>query len=175
MTLALFSGVGNIIYPPCVGRLTGGDYLISSGGFAVSGVLLAMLAVLALANKDGDPLRVCAPLGKYGGTALAASFYLFLGVFSPARARQRSPVKWASVICPACTALIVLSLLRVPEKMLALPVWSGRAYFLALMLRFCCHAALDFLFLISSRSQRFLWPGYFCGRRGTDRLHPATF
>lgn len=28
-----------------------------------------------------------------------------------------------SVICPACTTLIVLSLLRVPEKAIALPVW----------------------------------------------------
>lgn len=81
MTLALFLGAGNIIYPPYVGKLTGGNYLIASGGFIVSGVVLPMLAVLALANKGGDPLRVCAPLGKFWGTVLAASFYLFLGVF----------------------------------------------------------------------------------------------
>ncbi|MDU4127725.1 branched-chain amino acid transport system II carrier protein [Pantoea sp.] len=81
MTLALFLGAGNIIYPPFVGRLTGEYYLIASVGFNLSGVLLPMLAVLVLAEKKGDPLAVCAPMGKFWGAALASSFYLFLGVF----------------------------------------------------------------------------------------------
>lgn len=81
MTLALFLGAGNIIYPPFVGRLTGEYYLISSLGFNLSGVLLPMLAVYVLAEKNGDPLAVCAPMGKFWGAALASSFYLFLGVF----------------------------------------------------------------------------------------------
>lgn len=81
MTLALFIGAGNIIYPPFVGRITGSYYLISAIGFKISGVLLPMLAMIVLAEKKGDPLAVCAPMGKFWGTALASSFYLFLGVF----------------------------------------------------------------------------------------------
>lgn len=81
MTLALFLGAGNIIYPPIVGKMTGEYYLISSIGFNISGVLLPMLAVIVLAEKKGDPLAVCAPMGKFGGAVLASSFYLFLGVF----------------------------------------------------------------------------------------------
>ncbi|MGD8106363.1 branched-chain amino acid transport system II carrier protein [Pantoea sp. FN0302] len=45
MTLALFLGAGNIIYPPIVGKMTSEYYLISSIGFNISGVLLPMLAV----------------------------------------------------------------------------------------------------------------------------------
>ncbi|HHA1351911.1 TPA: branched-chain amino acid transport system II carrier protein [Enterobacter ludwigii] len=81
MTLALFLGAGNIIYPPYVGKITGGYYVISALGFIISGVILPMLAVMALASKNGDPLEVCAPLGKFWGKVLASSFYLFLGVF----------------------------------------------------------------------------------------------
>ncbi|WP_230351514.1 branched-chain amino acid transport system II carrier protein [Lelliottia sp. WAP21] len=81
MTLALFLGAGNIIYPPIVGKMTGEYYLISSIGFNISGVLLPMLAVIVLAEKKGDPLAVCAPMGKFWGAVLASSFYLFLGVF----------------------------------------------------------------------------------------------
>lgn len=81
MTLALFLGAGNIIYPPFVGQVTGSYYLASAIGFKVSGVLLPMLAMIVLAEKKGDPLAVCSPMGKFWGTALASSFYLFLGVF----------------------------------------------------------------------------------------------
>lgn len=81
MTLALFLGAGNIIYPPIVGKMTGEYYLISSIGFNISGVVLPMLAVIVLAEKKGDPLAVCAPMGKFWGAVLASSFYLFLGVF----------------------------------------------------------------------------------------------
>ncbi|QLA68129.1 branched-chain amino acid transport system II carrier protein [Enterobacter pasteurii] len=81
MTLALFLGAGNIIYPPIVGKMTGEYYLISSIGFNISGVLLPMLAIIVLAEKKGDPLAVCAPMGKFWGAVLASSFYLFLGVF----------------------------------------------------------------------------------------------
>ena len=81
MTLALFLGAGNIIYPPIVGKMTGEYYLISSIGFNISGVLLPMLAVIVLAQKKGEPLAVCAPMGKFWGAVLASSFYLFLGVF----------------------------------------------------------------------------------------------
>ncbi len=81
MTLALFLGAGNIIYPPIVGKMTGEYYLISSIGFNISGVLIPMLAVIVLAEKKGDPLAVCSPMGKFWGAVLASSFYLFLGVF----------------------------------------------------------------------------------------------
>ncbi|URQ62246.1 branched-chain amino acid transport system II carrier protein [Pantoea alhagi] len=81
MTLALFLGAGNIIYPPIVGKMTSEYYLISSIGFNISGVLLPMLAVIVLAEKKGDPLAVCSPMGKFWGAVLASSFYLFLGVF----------------------------------------------------------------------------------------------
>jgi LIVCS family branched-chain amino acid:cation transporter len=81
MTLALFLGAGNIIYPPIVGRMTNEYYLIASIGFNISGVLLPMLAVIVLAEKNGHPLEVCAPMGKFWGAVLASSFYLFLGVF----------------------------------------------------------------------------------------------
>ena len=81
MTLALFLGAGNIIYPPIVGKMTGEYYLISSIGFNISGVLLPMLAVIVLSEKRGDPLAVCAPMGKFWGAVMASSFYLFLGVF----------------------------------------------------------------------------------------------
>ncbi|HDU4307879.1 TPA: branched-chain amino acid transport system II carrier protein [Klebsiella aerogenes] len=81
MTVALFLGAGNIIYPPIVGKITGEYYLTSSIGFNISGVLLPMLVVIVLAEKKGDPLAVCAPLGKFWDKVLASSFYLFLGVF----------------------------------------------------------------------------------------------
>lgn len=80
MILALFLGAGNIIYPPLVGKVTNEYYLFPAIGFGVSGVLLPMLAVIVLAEKKGDPLMVCAPLGKLWGPIFASSFYVFLGV-----------------------------------------------------------------------------------------------
>jgi len=132
MTLALFLGGGNIICPPCVGKFTGGNYLIASGGFIFSGVLLPVLPVLiylactvtavgltsSTASQFSQMLKVKYPVML----ALVVFCSFLLANFGLTRLIAFS-VPALSVICPACTTLIVLPLLRVPEKAIARQVW----------------------------------------------------
>lgn len=70
MLFALFFGAGNLIFPLHLGQLAGHNWLPASLGFLVTGVLLPLLSVLAIAvTRSKGVYDVGLPLGS--GFALA--------------------------------------------------------------------------------------------------------
>ncbi|MCM3296581.1 branched-chain amino acid transport system II carrier protein, partial [Staphylococcus capitis] len=49
LMFALFFGAGNLIFPPLVGQLAGGNVWIAIAGFLITGVGLPFLGVVAVA------------------------------------------------------------------------------------------------------------------------------
>ena len=80
MTLALFLGAGNIIYPPLVGMQAGYNVGLASIGFIVSAVLFPALAIVALALNGGDVLELTRPLGNRLAVPFVCVGFLALGV-----------------------------------------------------------------------------------------------
>ncbi len=79
MTLSLFIGAGNIIYPPMVGLQAGDHVWITAGGFLITAVGLPILTVIALSTVDGEMTRLSAPIGKAASILLAVVCYLSVG------------------------------------------------------------------------------------------------
>ncbi len=64
MTLALFLGAGNIIFPPLVGLQAGANAVMAGAGFIITAVLFPALAIISLAINKGDITELTRPLGK---------------------------------------------------------------------------------------------------------------
>ncbi|MEN3930326.1 branched-chain amino acid transport system II carrier protein [Microvirga sp. W0021] len=79
MTLSLFVGAGNIIYPPIVGLQAGANVWITAFGFLITAVGLPILTVIALAKVGGEMTALSAPIGKVASTVLAVVCYLSVG------------------------------------------------------------------------------------------------
>lgn len=79
MTLSLFVGAGNIIYPPMVGMQAGTNVWITAAGFLLTAVGLPILTVIALSKVDGDMMKLSAPIGKPASILLAVVCYLSVG------------------------------------------------------------------------------------------------
>ncbi len=80
MTLALFLGAGNIIFPPLVGMQAGANSFTAGTGFIITAVLFPALAIISLAMNNGDINELTRPLGKVTSTAFIGVCFLTLGV-----------------------------------------------------------------------------------------------
>ncbi len=79
MTLSLFIGAGNIIYPPMVGLQAGANVWVTASGFLITAVGLPILTVIALSKVEGDMTNLSAPIGKWASIVLAVVCYLSVG------------------------------------------------------------------------------------------------
>lgn len=80
MTLALFLGAGNIIFPPLVGMQAGANTFNAGVGFIITAVLFPALAIISLAINGGDIGELTKPLGKLPGAIFIGVCFLTLGV-----------------------------------------------------------------------------------------------
>ena len=81
MTLALYWGAGNIIFPPLVGMQAGANAFNAGFGFIITAVLFPALAIISLAINGGDIAELTKPLGKWPGLIFIGICFLTLGVF----------------------------------------------------------------------------------------------
>lgn len=81
MTLALFLGAGNIIFPPLVGMQAGANAFNAGFGFIITAALFPALAIISLAINGGDIAELTKPLGKWPGLIFIGICFLTLGVF----------------------------------------------------------------------------------------------
>ena len=79
MTLSLYVGAGNIIYPPMVGLQAGANVWVTACGFLITAVGMPILTVVALSKVEGDMTALSAPIGKTASTLLAVVCYLSVG------------------------------------------------------------------------------------------------
>lgn len=62
---ALYFGAGNLIFPPTVGQAAGTDWLVAIIGFSITGIVLPLLAVVAIYNTGGTMETLFKPVGKW--------------------------------------------------------------------------------------------------------------
>ncbi len=58
LLFGLFFGAGNLIFPLHLGQLAGGHWVGAAAGFLVTGVLLPLLSVMAIAITGTIPCQV---------------------------------------------------------------------------------------------------------------------
>lgn len=80
MTLALFLGAGNIIFPPLVGIQAGINTVNAGFGFIITAVLFPALAIISLALNGGDINELTKPLGKKVSFIFMGVCFLTLGI-----------------------------------------------------------------------------------------------
>lgn len=76
---AMFFGSGNLIFPPYLGRMVGGQYWIGLIGFMIMGVGLPLLGVMATAKVGGDFRVVGNHVSRLFSTILITSLMLTIG------------------------------------------------------------------------------------------------
>ena len=76
---AMFFRAGNLIFPPFLGVISGSNWLIGFGGFILSDVGLALLAIIAAAKCNGEVDKVLSRSGKKLGIMLGSAIMICLG------------------------------------------------------------------------------------------------
>lgn len=80
MTLALFLGAGNIIFPPLVGMQSGANTFSAGFGFIITAVVFPALAIISLAINEGNINELTKPLGKWVSVTFIGVCFLTLGM-----------------------------------------------------------------------------------------------
>lgn len=77
---ALFFGAGNLIFPVMLGQNAGDHFNIAILGFAITGVLMPLLGVIAMGvSGENDFLKIAQRNGKIFGLIFATLLYLAIG------------------------------------------------------------------------------------------------
>ena len=76
---AMFFGAGNLIFPPFLGLVSGNNWLVGFTGFILADVGLSLLAILAIAQCDGDINKIFARSGKKLSVILASAIMICIG------------------------------------------------------------------------------------------------
>ncbi len=79
MLFALFFGAGNLIFPPALGASSGEHLPLVLTGFIVTGVLLPLLAVIAVCTSGEGVLGLAHRVGPRFGTLMPLAVYLSIG------------------------------------------------------------------------------------------------
>ena len=81
MLFSMFFGAGNLIFPPMLGAESGENFFIGMLGFLVTGVLLPVIAVVAIAITGHDVQDLAKKGGRIFGLAFPVVAYLSIGAF----------------------------------------------------------------------------------------------
>lgn len=96
MIFGMFFGSGNLIFPVHLGQLAGRHWFSASLGFAISGALFPLLAILAVVVTNSDGLYDLArPVGKKFAALFLVLVHLTIGPFLERREPQPPPLKLA--------------------------------------------------------------------------------
>lgn len=62
---ALYFGAGNLIFPPSIGNVSGTNWIPALAGFTVTGIILPLLAVIAILNAGGRFETLTRPISPW--------------------------------------------------------------------------------------------------------------
>ena len=79
MLFALFFGAGNLIFPPVLGASAGIELSAVMAGFLMTGVLLPLVAVIAVSTSGEGILGLARRAGRRFGAVAPAAVYLSIG------------------------------------------------------------------------------------------------
>lgn len=78
---ALYFGAGNLIFPPSIGHLSGTNWLPGLAGFAITGILLPLLAVIAILNAGGKFEQLTRPISPWFYVVFNLLLMVGIGMF----------------------------------------------------------------------------------------------
>lgn len=81
MLFSMFFGAGNLIFPPMLGQEAGTSYLPAILGFLATGVLLPVLAIIAVVVSGNSVRDMASRAGAFFGVAFPVLAYLSIGAF----------------------------------------------------------------------------------------------
>ena len=82
LIFGMFFGSGNLIFPVHLGQLSGNNWMSAAFGFAISGSLFPLLAILAVVVTKSDGLYDLArPVGKFYAAMFLVLVHLTIGPF----------------------------------------------------------------------------------------------
>lgn len=81
MLFSLFFGAGNLIFPPLLGQGAGDQFFIAMLGFAVTGIGLPLLAVIAVGLSENGLQSIGGRIHPVFGLILSLVVYLSIGPF----------------------------------------------------------------------------------------------
>ncbi len=76
---AMFFGAGNLIFPPLLGFTTGSGWLEAFIGFAITGIGLPLLGVMAMSRNDGEYEKFAGKVGSGFSVVLGIIINLCIG------------------------------------------------------------------------------------------------
>lgn len=78
LLFGFFFGAGNLIFPPLMGKLAGGNFVSAILGFAITAVICPVLGILAVAKMGGTP-ALAAKVSRRFGILFPIVIYLAIG------------------------------------------------------------------------------------------------
>ena len=101
MLFSLFFGAGNLIFPPLLGQGAGDQFFTAMLGFAVTGIGLPLLAVIAVGLSDGGLQKtIGSRVHPVFGLILSLVVYLSIGpYYLEFPGPERFLLKWACLSC----------------------------------------------------------------------------
>lgn len=82
LIFGMFFGSGNLIFPVHLGQMAGANWVSAGVGFAISGALFPLLAILAVVVTKSDGLYDLAkPVGKWYAALFLILVHLTIGPF----------------------------------------------------------------------------------------------
>lgn len=81
MLFSMFFGAGNLIFPPMIGIQSGSNFWPAIIGFLLTGVVLVVLAIIAIALSGNNVRDLASRAGKVFGLAFPILAYLSIGAF----------------------------------------------------------------------------------------------
>lgn len=114
MLFALFFGAGNLIFPPVLGASAGPGLPAVMAGFLATGVLLPLVAIIAVSTSGEGIVGLARRVGRGFGLVMPAAVYLAIG---PLYAIAR-----VTTVSYELTARPLLELAGIPVGPWALPV-----------------------------------------------------
>lgn len=82
LIFGMFFGAGNLIFPVQLGQLSGGNWLLATLGFLVTGTVVPFLAMLAVSvTRSRSVYDVARPVGHWFGLAFLVAIHLTIGPF----------------------------------------------------------------------------------------------
>ena len=95
LIFGMFFGSGNLIFPVHLGQMAGANWVSAGVGFAISGALFPLLAILAVVVTKSDGLYDLAkPVGKWYAALFLILVHLTIGPFSVHHGQLLLLLKW---------------------------------------------------------------------------------
>lgn len=78
---ALYFGAGNLIFPPSIGNTMGTDWVPALIGFSITGIILPLLAVIAVLNAGGKFEQLTRPISPWFYAVFNLALMVGIGMF----------------------------------------------------------------------------------------------